>query len=249
MRSVPAALLLALAALAAPAADPDVDAIAAAFDAEVDRRVDLAGAAAPYARRVEAALADAGIGALTPQYLLVVDRAPRAQAAMLWWWGPERRLIGATAASTGRPGAYEYFETPVGVFRHAAGNPDFRAEGTRNDHGVLGYGPEGLRVYDFGWQPARRTWGAGGASLMRLQVHSTDPELLESRLGTRQSKGCIRIPASLNRFLDRHGLLDADYAAAAALGMGLAVRQPERPGVPGAGRYLVVVDSRAGAAR
>src|SRR5664280_1193720 len=45
----------------------------------------------------------------------------------------------------------------------------------------------------------------------RLQMHATDPDQLERRLGTAQSKGCIRIPASLNIFLDRFSVLDQDY--------------------------------------
>ena len=66
---------------------------------------------------------------------------------------------------------------------------------------------------------------------MRLQMHATDPDLLERRLGSVQSKGCIRIPASLNRVIDRYGVLDADYERA------------QRTPVPFPGRYLMVVDS------
>lgn len=244
-------LLLAPALLAQAARPPDVpahvEAVAAAFDAQVERRIELPREAqARLVPLVDRQLAEAGIASLAPQFLVVVDRSPRVQAVMLWWWSPRaRRLIGVAPASTGRPGGFEYFETPVGVFRHAPGSPDFRAQGTRNGFGVMGYGATGMRVFDFGWQPARRTWGRGGASLMRLQMHSTDPVLLEPRIGTPQSKGCIRIPADFNRFLDRQGLLDADYAAGEALGMPPGVAAP----VPaqGAGRYLVVVDSGAAA--
>ena len=48
-----------------------------------------------------------------------------------------------------------------------------------------------------------RGWGAGGKSIMRLQMHVTDPDVLERRLGERASNGCIRISATLNRFIDR----------------------------------------------
>ncbi len=68
---------------------------------------------------------------------------------------------------------------------------------------------------------------AGGLSQMRLQVHATDAALLEPRLGRVGSKGCIRISAPLNVFLDRHGVLDADAGTvstaryrSAALGAG-----------------------------
>ena len=78
---------------------------------------------------------------------------------------------------------------------------------------------------------------------MRLQMHATDPERLEPLLGTWHSKGCIRIPASLNRFIDRYGLIDADYEHAAAQGRKLWILLPERTPTAWPGRYLVVVDS------
>ena len=53
---------------------------------------------------------------------------------------------------------------------------------------------------------------------MRLQVHTTDARYLEPRLGTVQSKGCIRIPATLNKLLDHYGILDAGYQRAMASG-------------------------------
>lgn len=46
---------------------------------------------------------------------------------------------------------------------------------------------------------------------MRSQMHATDPDSLEKRPRTAQPKGCIRIPATLNLFLDWHAILDADY--------------------------------------
>jgi len=98
-------------------------------------------------------------------------------------------------------------------------------------------------VYDFGWQKALRGWGGDGESPMRLQMHATDPDMLEPRVGTPQSKGCIRIPAALNAFIDRYGLLDADYERAAAQGKHLWVLRPDRQPTPWSGRYLVIVDS------
>ena len=68
-----------------------------------------------------------------------------------------------------------------------------------------GRGRKGTRVYDFGWVPAAKGWGNGAMSVMRLQMHATDPDQLERRLGTAQSKGCIRIPASLNEFISGRG--------------------------------------------
>jgi hypothetical protein len=79
---------------------------------------------------------------------------------------------------------------------------------------------------------------------MRLQVHATDPVRLEPRLGRAASKGCIRITAALNRFLDRHGLLDAEYDAAQAAGRRQWILRPDRTTIPWPGRWLVVVDSQ-----
>jgi hypothetical protein len=78
---------------------------------------------------------------------------------------------------------------------------------------------------------------------MRLQMHATDPHLLEPRLGTAQSKGCIRIPAALNEFIDRYGILDADYEQAMAAGQTFWALRRDRTPTPWPGRYLVVVDS------
>lgn len=55
----------------------------------------------------------------------------------------------------------------------------------------------------------------GGEGNIRLLLHATDPDYLEHRRGRPASKGCVRIPAAMNRFLDRHGVLDADYERAA----------------------------------
>ena len=100
-----------------------------------------------------------------------------------------------------------------------------------------------MRVYDFGWVLAERGWGAGGRSLMRLQMHATDPARLEPLLGRPASKGCIRIPASLNTFIDHHGVLDRAYLEAQAAGRPQWILQPQREPVPWPGRFLVVVDS------
>jgi hypothetical protein len=129
------------------------------------------------------------------------------------------------------------------VFAHTLENPDFRAEGTYNENGIRGYGVQGMRVFDFGWQTAARGWGDGHASAMRLQMHATDPDVLEPLLGQARSKGCIRIPASVNRLLDHFGVLDADYERALAQGQALWMLAPDREPTPWSGRYLVVVQT------
>ena len=198
-----------------------------------------------YQQLAEAALLKANADVSRPQYMLLVDRSPWVQAALLLWRSEfgEYRLIGASPVSTGRPGAFDHFETPLGVFDHSPANMDFRAKGTYNKHGIRGYGPKGLRVYDFGWQKSTKGWGDGAIGEMRLQMHATEPNSLERRLGSAQSKGCIRIPATLNSLLDRYGVLDAEYARLEADGKSLWVLRSDRRTVAHPGRYLVVVES------
>lgn len=216
------------------------------FAAEVDRRLEVP----PEAQRrvielTELAFDQAGVGDVSGQHVLVVDRSAQVQAIFVLVRTPagDWRWIGASPVSTGRVGSFEYFRTPLGVFRHTPANPDFRAEGTFNANGIRGYGVRGMRVFDFGWVVAERGWGRGGFSPMRLQMHATDPDRLEPRLGRVESKGCIRIPATLNVWLDRRGIIDADYNEALAAGAAMWVLRADRQPTPWPGRYLVVVDS------
>jgi hypothetical protein len=201
---------------------------------------------AQYAARLDAALDGAGVRIDAPRFAAVVDRSPQVQALLLLWgMRADWQLVGAAPVSTGLPGRYEHFATPLGVFDHSLMNPDFRAEGTKNELGIRGYGRKGTRVFDFGWVDAPKGWGDHAASVMRLQMHATDPDVLERRLGTAQSKGCIRIPAALNAFLDRFGVLDADYDAHIAGGRRFWILHDDRMPTPWAGQYLAVVDSLA----
>mgnify|MGYP000093029501 CR=1 FL=1 len=217
------------------------------FAREVDHRLDVP----PVDQQRYLVLLASALGAaggVTPgaQAYVLVDRSPRVQAAMVVLRGPDGgwTWLGATAVSTGKPGRFEHFVSPLGVYRHTPANPDFRALGTFNKNHIRGYGTAGRRVFDFGWQQAERGWGEGGRSTMRLQMHATDPDRLELRLGSVDSEGCIRIPAMLNVFLDQHGVLDADYEAALAAGTPQRVLRPAREPIPWPGRYLVIVDSQ-----
>jgi hypothetical protein len=224
--------------------------VAQNFADQVARRLDLpAEEREAYGQRLSDVLARAGLGELQPQFFVLVDRDPHVQAAMIYWKSPAGAyaFIGASPASTGRPGAYEHFETPTGVFEHSTANFDFRAEGTKNEYGIRGYGQRGMRVYDFGWVTTERGWGRPGQSPMRLQMHATDPDLLEPQLGLTHSKGCIRIPAAFDVFVDRYGILDADYERARAQGHRVWVLRADRIETPWSGRYLVVVDSERAA--
>ena len=185
-----------------------------------------------------------------PQLVAVVDRAAGAQtlAVMLARPGAESwALIGAAHVSTGQPHRKDYYITPIGVFAHTDAILDFRAQGTFNEHHVRGLGLEGMRVWDFGWQWALKGWhddGAGGD--IRLQMHATDPKFLEARLGRPASEGCVRVSSSMNKFLDRHGVLDADYERAAVDDVRYrALLKPDRLPSPLAGRLLIVIDSSA----
>lgn len=218
--------------------------LADAFANEVDKRNTLPSEEqTAYGQLLTAALA--GHPTSRPQFVLLVDRNPFVQAAMIYWLSEtgEPLLVGASPVSTGKPGRFEYFETPVGVYPHSLENLDFRALGTKNENGIRGYGIRDRRIFDFGWQPAIRGWGKGGPGIIRLQVHATDPDLLEPRLGATNSKGCIRVPGTFDAFLDHHAILDADYDAAIAQGRSFYMLLKSRQPTPWSGRYLVIVDS------
>jgi len=201
-----------------------------------------------YEVRLQGALAESNARIDQAQFVVLVDRSPKVQALFLWWGGAGTvwRLVGAASVSTGQAGRFEHFLTPMGVFEHSLDNPDFRAEGTKNELGIRGYGRKGSRVYDFGWVEAPKTWGDRAMSVMRLQMHATDPDVLEQRLGTAQSKGCIRIHSSLNEFFDRNGILDAAYDEELSRGRRLWMLRTDRAPTPWSGRYLVVIDTLAG---
>ena len=107
-----------------------------------------------------------------------------------------------------------------------------------------------MRVWDFGWQRARKGWqeavGKPDSTPIRLMMHATDPDKLEQRIGQPASQGCIRIPTTLNRFLDLHGVMDAEYERVAAADIRFrALLLRARTPSPLAGNTLVVVDSAA----
>ncbi len=82
-------------------------------------------------------------------------------------------------------------------------------------------------------------------SQMRLLMHATDPDHGEPRLGGPDSKGCVRISAAANAFLDRRGILDRHYEALAGAetDRDLWLLRADRDVTPHSGSYLVVGDS------
>jgi hypothetical protein len=239
-----------------PAADPAVDEETArlreAMQQELPRLIsDMPQREQAWVEQTHATLAAAGYKIERPQVLVVVDRNPRVQQMRVLLArsdGPWQSL-GGTTVSTGRPGGFEHFLTPTGVFPHTTAILDWRAEGTFNEHNVRGLGLAGMRVWDFGWQSAVRGWGPPGrVSKMRFLVHATDPANLERRIGRPASDGCVRIPTAMNRFLDAHGVLDRDYELAAQKNRRIAdVLLPDRRPTPLAGNTLVVIDSSGNA--
>ncbi len=198
----------------------------------------------------QAALIAAGMTIDRPQLLVVVDRNPgrqrlcviAAQADAAW------QAIGGSKVSTGQAGRHGYYITPTGVFVHSDAILDYRALGTFNANRIRGLGLKGMRVWDFGWQQAEKGWTPDlQYGEIRLLMHATDPDYLEQRLGRPASQGCVRIPATMNRFLDRHGVLDADYQRAALTDPRFAAIAPaDLQPTPLAGDMMVVIDSALG---
>ncbi len=186
-----------------------------------------------------------------PQLLVVVDRneAVEELALVLAWPdtpdAPPWEVLGGVKVSTGQPGRFDHYITPTGVFPHNADILDYRAEGTFNENGIRGLGVKGMRVWDFGWQWATKGWRPDGErGQIRLEMHATDPDVLAQRIGRAASQGCIRIPYAMNRFLDRRGVLDADYEHAALDDIRYrALLLADRTPTPLAGDAMVVVDS------
>lgn len=238
-------LLLAFSCARGWAFDPVAD-MAAQYRSQVDRVLEVPPAEVPrYVRLIDAAVAKAEVTLSGPQYLIVVDRDPNMQALLLLFRSADGQLqlVGASPISSGLPGSPENFETPLGVFEHSRANADSRSAGSLDSEGLRPYGERGLRIYDFGWRAVPKGWGDGAVTAMHLQMHATDPDLLERRLGTPQSMGSIRIPASLDRLIDRCGLLDAGDDKAGREGKSGAAPDPGCDATVFAARYLIVLES------
>jgi hypothetical protein len=196
----------------------------------------------------KAALAASPYRIERPQLVVTVDRAPRVQELVIMLAQPGNQpwqVLGGSRVSTGQAGRRAYFIMPTGVFRHTTDIVDYRALGTYNENRIRGLGVKGMRAWDFGWQTAQKGWLPDGETgEIRLLLHATDPDVLEPRLGRPASQGCVRVPAGMNRFLDAHGVLDAEYERGAADDPKLAaVLLPERTPTSLAGDLLVIVDS------
>lgn len=182
-----------------------------------------------------------------PQLMILVDRSPDVQQLWIIIARPDDRpwdVIGAVRVSTGKPGRREHFKTPVGVFSNDGSILGYRAQGTPNEYGIRGIGTKGMRVWDFGWQTTEDWRTPGALSAVRLQMHATDPTVLEPRLGRWDSAGCIRIPSRLNAFLDNSGVIDTKLHQLAASSRAVAALLPKDAVLaPLVGDKVVVFDS------
>lgn len=232
--------VIAAAAGALPAAAPAVGVftpyeIAQQYELQVQQRLAVPDDEVRlYCAMCEMQLFDARRDLLAPQYLLVVDSSPEVQAALLFWrlLAGSYRLVGASPASTGSVDEPDDVLTPLGAFEQTSAG-DGRSGCATPAKPVCGRA--GHRVFDFGWQQTRRASGAGEPVGLRLQLRAAD-RVLEPRLGSACSDGCILLPASLISFVDEYGLLDGSAEA------GSAVRA-RRAALPYRGRHLLVVDT------
>ncbi len=181
------------------------------------------------------------------QVVLVVDRSPQVQRLWVTVATPgidSLQSLGSVHVSTGKPGRKEHFRTPVGVFINDVDILGYRAQGTYNENHIRGIGVRGMRVWDFGWQTTDDWRTPHALMAVRMEMHATDPDVLEPRLGRWDSEGCVRIPSRFNSFLDQSGLIDAKDWAAAQDDRRFAALLPKHV-VPNplAGQTLVVIDT------
>ena len=183
------------------------------------------------------------VQALTePEFLVVVNRHPNAQSmSVVVTDGQSVEYVGSAKTSTGHLNRKGYFQTPIGIFENKREFGNYRAQGTKNDNGVRGLGKKGMRVFDFGWQDSIASWGARGPASIRLQMHATDPDLLEQRLGSPASKGCVRIQTGVNTFIDTYGVLDKHYTGSDTEEPGWVLSKAKKMSKYD-GRYMVVME-------
>ena len=183
------------------------------------------------------------VQALTaPEFLVVVNRHAKAQSlSVVLTDGKTIEYIGSAKVSTGDLKRKKHFHTPIGLFENKREFGNYRAEGTKNENGIRGYGKKGMRVFDFGWQESVGSWGRGDPAQIRLQMHATDPDILESKLGNPASQGCVRIQAGVNTFIDQYGVMDKNYGPTATDAPGWVLSKSKKMNKYD-GRYMIVME-------
>lgn len=176
------------------------------------------------------------------QYFIYIDRNENKQNIMVGFFNPPQDIIiiGWDKVSTGNHKRKGHFITPTGVFKNSIDNMGYRALGTKNSKGWRGLGKKNSRIWDFGWQ---KTPPKNGDREIRLLLHATDPDFGEKRLGQVDSKGCVRISAKLNYFLDHYGLLDYEYEQSVLNGSTTWLLLKNRETVKTPGQFMIVGDS------
>jgi hypothetical protein len=174
------------------------------------------------------------------QFFLAVDKNPKKQNAALVFWNNDSKqfeVYGYTKVSTGSV-RKKHFYSPSGWFENLPENGSFRALGTKNENGIRGLGRKGMRVWDFGWQHSYSGLKNSPEIDIRFEMHATDPDYLEQRLGRPDSEGCVRIHNTFNTFLDKFGIIDAKYEEE-----GNWVLRSDRTPAADAGSWILVFDS------
>lgn len=174
------------------------------------------------------------------QYFVASDRNPKKQNAALVFWDNENKnfeVYGYTKVSTGSV-RIKHFFTPLGWFENITSNGSYRAQGTKNENGIRGYGNKGMRVWDFGWTPSSSGVVKNLNIDIRFQMHATDPNFLESRLGRPDSQGCLRVHSTFNKFLDNYGIIDKNYESE-----NYWVLNKKRTPAQNAGSWLYIFDT------
>lgn len=184
-------------------------------------------------------------GAMTisgKRFVVAVNRNPAGQTGSVLLVDEKGGVeeIFSSKISSGTKGRKGYFLTPTGVFLNSAENGNYRAVGTKNSNGVRGLGVKGSRVYDFGWVESVAGWNPGIQGKIRMQMHSTDPDTLESKLGTPASKGCIRVQGKINEIIDQFGVLDQDYEENRATHW---IFSKNKNKTPYSGKFVIVYDA------
>lgn len=180
----------------------------------------------------------------TSQYFVVVDSSFKKQNLLLGFWDSTKQSFNLSSSmtkiSTGRTGSVHHYITPVGWIEQIPENGTYRAEGTKNENGIRGYGIKGMRVWDFGWQKAYTGWLKNPELRdIRMQMHATDPQYLEPRLGQPASKGCVRVSAETNQFLDKFAILDKNIENSS---QSWALKKDRTP-VKEEGSFILVINS------
>lgn len=179
------------------------------------------------------------------QYFFVVDANFNNQYGLIGFWDNELKKSTISnhysLISSGKTGSKQHFITPTGWFETKIEFGSYRAEGTKNSNGILGLGSKGKRVWDLGWQDAQAGWtNSQDIRKIRFQIHATDPYVLEKKLGTPASKGCIRVSSTMNDFLDKYGILDKNFNTQRPDYFAL---KKDREITPQNGKFLLVVNT------